>query len=63
MDPIVVVLLVVVAIALIASVVARRRKGPGLTPEEQLEQAALKAEQGRVRTEQMYRQDRYNLRE
>ena len=63
MDPIFVAILLIVAVAIVASVVAWRRKGRSLTPEEQLEQAALRAEQDRVKTEQMYRQDRYNLRD
>ena len=63
MDPIFVVILLVVAIAVLVSVVMRRRTGRGVTPAEHLEQAALKAEADRSRTEQIYRADRYDIRD
>ena len=55
-----VVLLVIVAAALYFGFVRPRRSK---TPEEHLEQATLKAEQDKMRTEAQYQADRYNLRE
>ena len=51
------------SVCVLVSVVMRRRTGRGVTPEEHLEQAALKAEADRNRTEQIYRADRYDIRD
>ena len=63
MDPIFLLIIVVVVAAAAAWVVLRRRSDRSVTPEEQLERAALKAEQDKMKTESQYRADRYNLRE
>ena len=55
------ILLVIVAAALYLGFVRPSRRAK--TPEEHLEQVALKAEQDKMKTEAQYRADRYNLRE
>ena len=57
-----VILLVIGVVALIVGAIWRPTRR-ATTPEEHLEQAALKAEQDKHKTEAQYRADRYNLRE
>jgi len=56
--------MIVVGIVIVAvGLMLRSRPGRAATAEEHLEQAALRAEQDRNKTEQMYRADRFNLRD
>ena len=61
MDPAFLVLLAIVIFAVVAWLVMRRRADAGLSPEERLEQAALRAEQDRHRTGAVESADRYNI--
>ena len=61
MDPIFLALIAVVVVATIAWYAMHRRADAGLTPDEHLEQAALRGERDRGRTDAVEGADRFNL--
>ena len=61
MDPITLLLIAIVIAAAAAWVILRRRAERRITPEERLEQAALRAEQDRHRTGAVEGADRFNI--
>ena len=61
MDPITLIIVAVLIVAAVAWIVLRRRADAGTTPEERLEQAALRAERDRQRTDAIEMADRTNL--
>ena len=61
MDPLSLVILAVVVLAVLGTIVLRRRRDAGLSPEEHLEQAVLRADRDRQRTGAIEMADRTNL--
>ena len=62
MDPLILLVIAIVAAAVAVWAMRRRRRG-SVDASEALERAAMKAEECRIRTEAIYRADRYDIRE
>ena len=61
MDPLSLLIVAVVVTATVVWLILRRRAEGALTPEERLEQAALRADRDRQRTDAIEAADRANL--
>ena len=62
MDPLILLVIAIIAVAIVAWAI-RRRRAEADPPEDALERAAMQAEKDRIRTEAIYRADRYDIRE